>query len=235
MTLPSESGKILKEGSKGHEPSIERTFFIVGSSRVQNELISYYIARETGADCLIYEKIRQLPIFDNAISYEQVMPVLWDCLGKDPEQILIELGSCDEQALSQSILVLLHVTLGLGFEEKLVWKGVRGFIYEQDSLNQLLRCIRAVFNGEIWLSRKIMAKCLLRHKSLDHPNRERRSILTPREGEILRLLATWSRNDEIAERLHISSHTVKTHLYNIFRKINVSNRGQAVLWAAKNL
>jgi LuxR family transcriptional regulator of csgAB operon len=59
--------------------------------------------------------------------------------------------------------------------------------------------------------------------------------LTPRKLEILALISTGYTNDEIAEKLLISPHTVKTHLYNIFKKIKVPNRLQAALWAAKNL
>jgi len=61
------------------------------------------------------------------------------------------------------------------------------------------------------------------------------SPLTPREIEILSLVAIGAKNEEIAEKLFISSNTVKTHIYNIFKKIDVPNRLQAALWAAKNL
>ena len=60
-------------------------------------------------------------------------------------------------------------------------------------------------------------------------------VLTPREIEILSVLASGVKNEEIASKLYISPHTVKTHLYAIYRKINVSNRLQAVLWASENL
>ncbi len=59
--------------------------------------------------------------------------------------------------------------------------------------------------------------------------------LSRREQEILALVSVGETNDEIAEKLFISRHTVKTHLYKIFRKINVSNRLHAALWAAHNL
>jgi DNA-binding CsgD family transcriptional regulator len=49
------------------------------------------------------------------------------------------------------------------------------------------------------------------------------------------MIITGLKNEEIANRLYISAHTVKTHIYNIFKKINVPNRLQAALWAAKNL
>lgn len=61
------------------------------------------------------------------------------------------------------------------------------------------------------------------------------SGLTRREVEILDLIAAGYANQQIADELFISPHTVKTHLHNIFKKINVKRRLQAALWAAKNL
>ena len=49
------------------------------------------------------------------------------------------------------------------------------------------------------------------------------------------MVAVGVKNEEIADRLCISPHTVKTHIYNIFKKIGVPNRLQAALWAAQNL
>ena len=113
-------------------------------------------------------------------------------------------------------------------------QGVRGIFYDDDSLPQFLKGVQAIINGQLWLSRKIMTKCIL-SKGLDNRSETDSSILTPRESEILALLAVGATNEKIAERLYISSHTVKTHLYNIYKKINVPNRFQAALWAAKNL
>ena len=60
-------------------------------------------------------------------------------------------------------------------------------------------------------------------------------LLTRREREILDMIAQGASNDIIADKLCISRHTVKTHLYNLFKKIGAPNRLQAALWAMKNL
>ena len=59
--------------------------------------------------------------------------------------------------------------------------------------------------------------------------------LTQRELEIMEMLIAGYSNTIIAEKLYISPYTVKTHLYNIYKKIGVHHRFQAALWGAKNL
>jgi DNA-binding NarL/FixJ family response regulator len=64
---------------------------------------------------------------------------------------------------------------------------------------------------------------------------ERNGNLTPREKEILVLVASGYGNKTISDDLRISPHTVKTHICSIYKKINADNRFQAALWAIKNL
>jgi len=81
-----------------------------------------------------------------------------------------------------------------------------------------------------------MAKCILSQRSAGESSNKKDVIfLTRRELEILSMVVSGATNEEIAARICISPHTVKTHIYNIFKKINVPNRLQAALWAAKNL
>ena len=80
-----------------------------------------------------------------------------------------------------------------------------------------------------------MSQSAPKNEGPNNPYHLSESNLTPREVEILDVLASGAKNEEIANRLFISPHTVKTHLYNIYKKIHVGDRLQAVLWAAKHL
>lgn len=75
-------------------------------------------------------------------------------------------------------------------------------------------------------------------RSAEKPHNEdpqSRLLLTRREQEILSQLTTGEPNSVIASKLHLSEHTVKNHMYNIFRKIGVKNRLQASNWAKMHL
>lgn len=72
-------------------------------------------------------------------------------------------------------------------------------------------------------------------RTLNDSDSRSRLLLTKREQEILAQLTTGEPNSIIASRLHLSEHTVKNHMYNIFRKIGVKNRLQASNWAKLHL
>ncbi len=112
---------------------------------------------------------------------------------------------------------------------------VNGVFTHDCPQDMLLKGVAAVLDGEIWLPRYILEEHLVRHRVLRSSAGNADANLTEREGEILGLLATGARNTDIADVLNLSPHTVKTHIYNIFKKINASNRMQAVNWAKEHL
>lgn len=112
---------------------------------------------------------------------------------------------------------------------------LQGIFYRSDSLEMICKGLQSLADGELWMSRSLMTRMIsfLRRQQLN----SYRPVcgLTHRELEIIGLLGSGASNGEIAERLFVSEHTVKSHLYNIFRKIDVHNRIQAVNWARQNL
>ena len=98
-----------------------------------------------------------------------------------------------------------------------------------------LKGISAIFGHEVWVSREILLRSAMGGKRKKRAAIQEKTGLSVREIEILVLLSSGMQNEEIAQKLFISPNTVKTHLYNIFKKINVPNRLQATLWVAKNL
>ncbi|MBW1994287.1 MAG: response regulator transcription factor, partial [Deltaproteobacteria bacterium] len=132
-------------------------------------------------------------------------------------------------------IALFNVVFDPGDAQRALDFGIRGFFYENDSLGQITKGIRAIFADELWVSREILTKRILEERGVEEKFQKASDILTTREMEILSLVAAGIKNEEIADRLCISPHTVRTHVYNICKKINVPNRLQAALWAVKNL
>jgi DNA-binding CsgD family transcriptional regulator len=120
-----------------------------------------------------------------------------------------------------------------GLEAQLLSKGIRGYFYRDAPLQHLAKGIQAVFNGELWVSRKAMIELLTR-RGRDLPQSPPNTLST-READILAQVVEGATNRTIAAALGLSPHTVKTHLYNIFKKINVRSRHQAALWAHRHL
>jgi len=120
-----------------------------------------------------------------------------------------------------------------------VFEGLRagafGYLLKDASAEKLTEAIRAASRGEYFLLPSITAKVVAEFSRLSHaPNPRNRhdalpDPLSPREMEILQMVATGASNKEIAERLVISEGTVKNHLSSILSKLNARDRMQAVI------
>lgn len=111
--------------------------------------------------------------------------------------------------------------------------GLMGIIYKSDLPSVFPKAIRAVHSNEIWIKRKSifnLVKYGTRKIAVKTNQNKTRGLLTMREAEILDIIAEGCTNKTIANRLHISEHTVKYHIQNIFRKLNIKNRVEAVIF-----
>ncbi|HEY4976745.1 MAG TPA: response regulator transcription factor [Gaiellaceae bacterium] len=112
--------------------------------------------------------------------------------------------------------------------------GASGFLLKDVEPTQLVEAIRIVASGEALLAPSITRRLLVRFASLDVNERKPPpglDSLTPRELEILRLVAGGLSNAEIAAELVLSETTVKTHVSSVLRKLNLRDRVQAVVLA----
>ncbi len=112
--------------------------------------------------------------------------------------------------------------------------GVDGYVLKDSDSTVLKKAIFTVFNGEVFIQPELapLLKVKMSEKSSKIEIVE--EILTKREIEVLRLISEGLFNKEIAYMLSISEKTVKNHVSNIFKKIDVSDRTQAAVYAIKN-
>ena len=112
--------------------------------------------------------------------------------------------------------------------------GGRGYILKDDDPETMLRAIRAVAHGESLLGSTIAQKVLRQFSALPGKPTPLADDLTPREMEVLKLIAAGLSNKDIAEGLVLSEKTVKNHINNIFSKLHVYDRSQAMLYAIRH-
>jgi DNA-binding NarL/FixJ family response regulator len=110
--------------------------------------------------------------------------------------------------------------------------GARGYLLKGALKAEILRAIRAVVSGEAIFG-PVIAKRLMRYFAAPRPAAPPDAFpeLTEREHEILTLIADHQTNPEIASHLHLSPKTIRNHVSNIFTKLQVADRAQAIIRA----
>lgn len=108
--------------------------------------------------------------------------------------------------------------------QALLRAGVRGYVLKDEAIAVLVQAIRTVEMGGIWFSQAIASQLAKRNTAPE---------FTQRENDVLTILASGASNERIAQHLAVTERTVRFHLKNIYRKVGVHSRGEAIAWAVR--
>lgn len=147
-------------------------------------------------------------------------------------QAIKELKS--EKNPSKIIVLTIHEDREYLF--KTIQMGAEGYVLKDAEPLVLIEAIRNVYRGQSYIQSN-MTKELVKEfnrVTLHEKDKNDEHNLTSREIEVLELIAEGMINKEIAKQLYISEKTVKNHVSNIFKKLNVSDRTQAAIFAFKH-
>jgi DNA-binding NarL/FixJ family response regulator len=125
-------------------------------------------------------------------------------------------------------IVLLSGSANTQIMRQVLQAGAAGFVTKSCVSDELLRAVRSVLNGDIYLPQELNGSVIPSQDQSGKP------VLTQRQELVLRCLLDGLANREIADHLHVSEETVKTHVAAILRHFDVQNRTQAVVTAARN-
>ncbi|QFG21087.1 response regulator [Actinomadura sp. WMMB 499] len=109
--------------------------------------------------------------------------------------------------------------------------GARGYLLKESGAEEIARAVRAVAAGEAIYGPEIARRVLMFFTDMPDPRRSAFPELTDREREVLALIAQGRSNTEIAGTLFLSPKTVRNHVSNIFMKLHVADRAQAIVLA----
>lgn len=130
-------------------------------------------------------------------------------------------------------VLVLTIHNEIEYLEKTKNMGVDGYVLKDSESSVLKKAINTVYRGNTYIQSN-MAMMLRERENYMLTYQSEESVLTKREIEVLKLLAEGLFNKEIAYKLLISEKTVKNHVSNIFKKLNVSDRTQAAVYAIRN-
>jgi len=208
--------------------------YIISANTTQAQLLKFALesAFDIPVDCQAHLPLKSLVTQDIDTPYFYLL----DCLESDLNTIEKALDITPSSLPGNIKLVLYNCDTSDRIASLVKKYKIRGVFGRNDSQSVFIRGMTLISEGNLWLSRKTLADCIFMTADItSKPESKLMDSLSPREREILKHVVFGESNQEIADSLNISLHTVKTHLYNAYRKIDVPNRLQATLWAAANL
>lgn len=196
---------------------------------------------------MIREGLKNLLELDGDIEVVEEAVDGADCLAKldaaNPDVLLLDINMPKMNGLevlkvlkdrrSKVKVLVLTVHNETEYLMKAVDIGIEGYVLKDSESAELKKAIFSIVDGEIYIQPSLIPA--LNAKRIEKNEDENKiDDLTKRELEVLKLLAVGMYNKEIAEKLNISERTVKNHVSNIFKKLEVTDRTQAAVFAIRN-
>jgi len=191
------------------------------NSSLQTGLLAKLIGEELQLDCSVHRELGSVPAGTNVI--------LIDCNGQDLET-LSEFVREIQNTLENVNAALLNAEYESEQESLLDWPCVSGLFYVDSEQEQLIRGLKCLLEGDFWVPRRLLHTFLDKNRKAPSNIKRPNVKLTKREKQILKLIKEGATNADISESLSVSEHTVKSHLYNVYKKIGVRNRLEASNW-----
>ncbi|MCO1333856.1 response regulator transcription factor [Microbulbifer sp. OS29] len=217
--------KVVSSASEKKELTVA---LLTASVNLQSSIFAGRIEDEFKTSCAILQR-STLPSL-NDIKAEYLLLDCADVNASDLEKLLRGIHSSS----SSPGIVLINVDKAGDIDFVLHWEKVLGLIPFECDGKVIMGRLGRIFSGEYWFPRDVLHNFLRQHRK---PRKwcDKASNLTQRERQILQLICDCNTNANIAEALCVSEHTVKSHLYKIYRKIGCRNRLEASSWASQNL
>ncbi len=184
----------------------------------------------------------ELEVVDEASNGEEALALATEL---QPDVILLDIsmpGSSGidvtrrlKQTLPQARVLILTVHEDEGLLQEAIQAGASGYIIKRAVESELIDAIRAVWRGDLYVH-PAMTRALLKEISPAPPAAKEAPVeaLTPREVEVLRLIAQGYTNRQMADMLSISVRTVESHRSNLMGKLNLRSRVELVRYARES-
>lgn len=223
------NGTVCRNTASSLEPV---HLYAAGDCPFNNDVLAEYLSANTRLACcqgIQSSKLKTLSL--SGLGFDRSLLVFLDCGSRGIRKL------CRRSRFKRNFfknhnckVVCFNVDPQSDRDNKALKRGVDGILYNDQSISMFSKTIDAVLNDEFWYPRQILEQHLFNNKqgSAEPPPEE--IFLTRRQQEILKLLKKGLSRTDISDLLCISPHTVKTHVYQIFKKIQVNNLYEAVQW-----
>ncbi len=211
-------------------PDNHDVLWLIDKDSLQSRILSALLADQLSLSTLVTESLPHEEILTNKSIQYIALINCQDLAKSEILQFLKELNQHKQQVR----VALFNIQSQGPFGEFIEWPQVMGMFEADSDQKQLIKGLNEIIAGGHWLPRHLVSRILQTKRCAPIVNSVSHN-LTKREQQILEHLVGGLTNAQISERIFVSEHTVRSHLYNIYKKIGAKNRIQACNWAEQNL